>query len=173
MSVSLIDSFLTNLKKFQEDEEIVWDMIIVSGNNCPPFFPVNEYCVRVLNCQTTTGYIVKKEYYDTLLNNFKESAHQLIQNSADTKKYALDIHWKKLQSQDFWYLIIPLTVVQYENYSDIENRNTDYQEMMLDLEKPWMGKPVVFPPGYVLEQNQNTIPPEVVKYTKEYYKTHK
>jgi GR25 family glycosyltransferase involved in LPS biosynthesis len=167
--------FLDHLQKFEDDEDINWDVVIVSGNNAPPFFPVQEYTVRVLNCQTTTGYIVKQEYYDTLLKNFKESAHQLIQDPTKVKEYAADIHWKKLQSQDFWYLIVPLTVIQYENHSDIENRTTDYKDLMLDLDKLWLGKPIQFPPGFQFPANPNQIQitQEILKYTRDYYNSGK
>ena len=33
--------------------------MIVGGNNVPPYHAVTDYCIRILNCQTTTGYIVK------------------------------------------------------------------------------------------------------------------
>lgn len=130
---------LTNLKSFYEDEKINWDMLIIGGNNVPPYQKINDFCVRVFYCQTTTGYIVKKSYYDTLIKNFKESATLLMKTPTEEgkKKYALDIYWKRLQIQDFWFMIIPPTVTQYENYSDIECRNTDYTHLMLDMDKEW------------------------------------
>jgi GR25 family glycosyltransferase involved in LPS biosynthesis len=167
-------TFLASLKKFEADEDINWDVLIISGNNAPPFFPMTDYCIRVLNCQTTTGYVVKKEYYDTLLKNFKESAHELIKDSSKAKEYALDIYWKKLQKQDFWYMIIPITVTQYANYSDIEERDTDYKELMLDMEKKWLGKPIKLPPGYKMPfNNQIALTPEIMRYTREYYNNEK
>ena len=30
------------------------------------------------------------------------------------------------------------TVTQYENFSDIEDRNTNYNHLMLDMEKKWL-----------------------------------
>ena len=33
---------------------------------------IDNYCVRILNCQTTTGYVVKKSFYDTLISNMKK-----------------------------------------------------------------------------------------------------
>jgi len=130
---------LTQLKKFQEDDKLVWDMIIIGGNNVPPYQKINDYCVRVFYCQTTTGYIVKNTYYDTLLKNFKESAGLLMKNPTEEgkKKFALDIFWKRLQIQDFWFMITPPTVTQYENYSDIEERETNYKHLMLDMDKEW------------------------------------
>jgi len=130
---------MENLTKFYEDDKIMWDMIIIGGNNVPPYQKINDVCVRVFYCQTTTGYIVKRSYYDTLLKNFKESTALLMRNPTEEGKrnYAVDIYWKKLQIQDFWYMIIPPTVVQYENYSDIEQKETNYYHLMLDMEKEW------------------------------------
>jgi len=44
--------------------------------------------------------------------------------------------------QDYWYIITPLTVTQYDNYSDIENKDTAYSSVILDLDKPWMGRQI-------------------------------
>ena len=51
------------------------------------------------------------------------------------KIYALDKYWFHLQRIHHWYLIIPLTVTQREDYSDIEKRATNYSRAMLDLDK--------------------------------------
>ena len=63
---------LNNLEQFNNNKNIKWDVLIIGGNNVPPFDKVHDYCVKVYNCQTTTGYIVKKHYYDTLISNCKE-----------------------------------------------------------------------------------------------------
>lgn len=130
---------LKNLTKFHEEDNMMWDMIIIGGNNVPPYQNINDNCVRVFYCQTTTGYIIKNSYYDTLLKNFKESASLLMKNPTPEGKkiYSLDMYWKRLQMQDFWFMITPPTVTQYENYSDIEERNTNYNHLMLDMEKEW------------------------------------
>ena len=130
--------FKRNLQRFYENHDINWDLLIIGGNNVPPFQQVTEYCARVFYCQTTTGYVVKKHYYDTLLKNFRESANGLMREPNNPSTYALDMYWKRLQLQDFWYMITPPTVTQYESYSDIENRNVNYENMMLDMEKPWL-----------------------------------
>ena len=49
--------------------------------------------------------------------------------------YAIDKYWFQLQKKDKWYLIIPLSVTQREDYSDIEKRPTNYSNAMLDLDK--------------------------------------
>ena len=129
--------FLRSLDKFYT-EGPVWDVCILGGNNGPPYSVYSDYCVRVFNCQTTTGYIVKKHYYDVLIDNFRESVRNLIREPENKKMYALDVYWKRLQQQNLWYFIVPITIAQVESYSDIENRVTDYRWLMMDLEKKWL-----------------------------------
>jgi len=126
--------FLDSLKNFV-DSNLVWDVLIIGGNNAPPFTIINSFCVRVQNTQTTTGYIVKKEYYDRLIANYKEGLANLMRESEKKKMFAIDVWWKQLQQRDRWYLLTPLTVNQKYDYSDIEERVTDYRNMMLDLDK--------------------------------------
>lgn len=134
------ESFQQNLAKFLANEEIRWDLLIIGGNNVPPFQQLYEYCARVFSCQTTTGYVVKQEYYDTLIHNFKEGLGHLIKNSSNRRMFAIDMYWKRLQMEDFWYMITPPTVSQYDNYSDIEKRHTQYSGLLLDMEKQWYVK---------------------------------
>ena len=126
--------FKTQLKRFH-NENIHWDVLVVGGNTAPPFQQISDFCVRVLNVQTTTGYIVKKEYYDTLILNFKEGLLKLMREPDKKKEFAIDMYWKQLQLKDHWFMLIPLTVCQYYDFSDIEGKVVDYKNMMLDLEK--------------------------------------
>jgi GR25 family glycosyltransferase involved in LPS biosynthesis len=126
-----------NIELFYNNDDILWDVLIIGGNNVPPYQQLYEYTARIFRNQTTTGYIVKKHYYDTLLTNFKESAANLLRNPNNKREYALDIYWNRLQMQDFWYMITPPTVTQYENYSDIECETTNYDFLMLDMDKQW------------------------------------
>ena len=134
------DTFLTNLTKFYNNKNIQWDICIIGGNNVPPYHKTNTYCARVFNCQTTTGYIVRNTFYDTLIKNFKEGVNKLLKDPNNKSMYAIDIYWKKLQMQYFWYMIIPPTVTQYENYSDIENKTLNYEKLLLDMDKKWLNK---------------------------------
>ena len=129
--------FLNNLNKFNKKIKD-WDVLIIGGNVVKPYREIDNCCLRIVNCQTTTGYIVNKQYYKVLLQNFREGVKQLIQNPNLIKKYAIDIYWKFLQIKDKWYMIYPLTVTQYENYSDIEEGITNYNHLMLDAEKKWL-----------------------------------
>jgi glycosyl transferase family 25 len=129
--------FLENLTKFYNMYKtgFQWDVLIVGGNTCPPFQHINDFCVRTYNVQTTTGYIVQKHYYDKLIDNFKDGLQKLIREPHNKTMYSIDIYWKQLQSTDNWFITIPLTVNQYYDYSDIEEKVVDYTQPMLDLEK--------------------------------------
>jgi len=125
---------LENMQKFNAIQTN-WDMLVIGGNTGPPFQKIEDFYIRVFNVQTTTGYIIQKHYYDTLLNNFKFGMNKLIREPENKKQYAIDMYWKHLQQRDQWYMIIPLTVVQYYDYSDIEQAVVSYEGLMLDLEK--------------------------------------
>lgn len=119
------------LKQFKDN----WDVLLLSGNNYPPFKIESPACYRVANCQTTGCYIVRKHYYDTLIRNFEEGVNLLITNPNEKSKYACDVFWKKLQRLDMWYLITPICVTQRPDYSDIEERFVNYDSLMLNLNK--------------------------------------
>jgi glycosyl transferase family 25 len=143
--------FLTKLKKFLATVPN-WDVVLLAGNNIPPFKVVNDACIRINNCQTTTAYIVKKHYYDILIDNYKEGINLLMRNPTEKINYAIDRHWFELQRRDRWFLITPLTVVQREDYSDIEQRVTNYSHLMLDIDK----QQLIF--RKMMEHNQSNQP---------------
>jgi glycosyl transferase family 25 len=127
--------FLNQLKLFM-DSSIQWDVVIVAGNNMIPYIPVTDFCIRVFNCQTTTGYIVKKQYYDRLIKNYKEGIKNLLKEPTNNE-YKIDKYWFRLQREDKWYLIIPLSIIQKEDYSDIEKKITNFSKYMLDYNKAY------------------------------------
>lgn len=109
---------------------IQWDVILLGANIAPPYFKLNNHCMIVRNAQTTTGYIIKQAYYDTLIQNIKTGISGLLLYQTP-KMYAIDIYWKKLQKLDQWLILVPLAVVQRPDYSDIERRQVDYTKHML------------------------------------------
>lgn len=112
-----------------------WDVILLSGNNYPPFKIEGPECFRVLNCNCCTSYIVKREYYDTLLQNFEEGIALFERFPADKPRYACDIYWKRLQYKDRWFLITPICISQRPDYSDIEKCFVNYNDLILNLVK--------------------------------------
>ena len=126
--------FIQNLNNFLASK-IDFDVLLIAGNNMGVFNVINENCVQVTHCQTTTGYLVKNSYFDILIDNFKRGIQLLCQNINLRDMYAIDQYWSKLQQRDKWLLLTPLTVTQKPDYSDIEKRVINYNKPMLILDK--------------------------------------
>ena len=112
-----------------------WDVVLIGGNNMPPYKKIDDTCVKVSSCQTTTGYLVNSHYFETLIENIRTGIKNFLKFPEQPVLYAIDKHWFQLQKRDNWFLIIPLTVTQREDYSDIEKRPTNYTPVMIDLDK--------------------------------------
>lgn len=125
--------FVENINKFL-NSQIEWDVVLIAGNNMIPYNFVTEYCIKIYNCLTTTGYIVKNKYFSTLLNNYKEGVTKLMKEQSNSS-YKIDKYWLSLQNKDNWYMIIPPTIIQKEDYSDIEKKVTNFRNYMLDFNK--------------------------------------
>jgi len=135
--ITFLDSelFKNQINKFLEIHENNWDVILLAGNNMPPYEKIDDMCVKVSRCQTTTGYLVNGHYINVLVSNVKMGLTNLLNNPDKKAKYAIDKFWFVLQGASKWYLITPLTVVQREDYSDIEQKVMNYENIMQDLDK--------------------------------------
>ena len=126
--------FMDSLNAFLQNHT-EFDVLLLGGNNMGDFQRIDETCVKVTHCQTTTAYLVKNHYYDTLIRNYMEGI-ELLHLYPDAKvKYAIDQHWGSLQLSHNWYLLTPLTIIQRPDTSNIERRFTDYSYLMLTLDK--------------------------------------
>ena len=130
-----VNQFELFLKNHNHKE---WDVILLGGNNVPPYTKIDETCIQVSKCQTTTGYFVNGHYIKTLMENVKRGVSQLLRFPDKHVLYAIDKYWFQLQEKDKWYLITPPSVIQAPGYSDIEKRNTNYGTIMIDLDKPYL-----------------------------------
>jgi glycosyl transferase family 25 len=127
--------FKTNFNRFLEKQGNNWDVILFAGNNVGPYEAVDKTCIKVRKCQTATGYLVNGHYIKKLYENFMTGLNNFVCNPNQASLYAVDQFWFSLQQTDKWYLIIPPTVVQRENYSDIEKKMVNYIWEMVDLDK--------------------------------------
>ena len=128
--------FKYQVDRFLSNKNINWDVLLFAGNNLPPYEKTTNYCVKVSYCQTTTGYLVKSHYYDVLIKNYREGLLKLMKEPTRHIDFAIDKYWLRLQKKDNWYLIVPLSVVQLDGFSDIENKDINYyKNAMLDLDK--------------------------------------
>ena len=133
--------FRNQINKFFELHDN-WDVVLLAGNNMPPYQRIDETCIKVSRCQTTTGYLVNGHYIKVLIQNIKMGLTNLLNKPDDKPNFAIDKYWFNLQKISNWYLIIPLTVIQREDYSDIEKKVTKYENLMKDLDKEEMFKAI-------------------------------
>ena len=120
-SNSDIRNILENIKSLK------FDVLMLSGNvHGSKNVESNKYIKRVLDAQTTSGYIVTREFAPTLLSNFEDGLALFRQHSDRGWQYALDMFWKRLQPTSEWYITNPAIGKQSESYSDIEGKTVDY-----------------------------------------------
>jgi len=115
-----------------------WDVVLLAGNNMLPYSKIDDTCIKVTHCQTTTAYLVNGKYFNTLINNIKTGLNKLMHNEKEETLYAIDKYWLTLQKRDNWYLIIPLKVIQKEGYSDIGKKNVNYTSLMTNINKSFI-----------------------------------
>jgi glycosyl transferase family 25 len=133
--INNINNFLSNHKNF--------DVLLIAGNNVGNYSIIDQNCVKIQECQTTTGYLVKNHYFDKLINNFENGVNKLMKEPSLEKFYAVDQYWKSLQLVDKWYLLTPLSVSQKPNYSDIEKKVINYNNDMVILDKKKKNLPII------------------------------
>lgn len=129
------DLFKHQINEFFKLHGNKWDVILLAGNNFPPYTTVDSTCIKVNRCQTTTGYLVNGHYLKVLEQNIKMGLTHLLNKPNERNKFAIDKFWFILQQASNWFLITPPTVIQREDYSDIEQRVVSYKNMMQDLDK--------------------------------------
>ena len=100
-----------------------WNVIILGGV-VRRESQINNMISKVIDCQTTTGYIVNKKYYMILYDNLNEGL-ELLKNT-NNSSYAIDIYWKKLQTNK-WFCMKNKYIYQKSGYSNIENKIVDYK----------------------------------------------
>ena len=66
-----------------------------------------------------------------MIENISEGIKNLIKEP-NNGYFAIDTYLMKLQEKDNWYISYPRTVTQNPDYSDIENKNVNYNNYMLD-----------------------------------------
>jgi hypothetical protein len=126
------ETLLRQIKHIMNNE--TFDVLLCGYNAFKPHLAVSDNYIRVTRAYCGTMYIVKFHYYDTLIRNIEESL-DLMQKTGDTKRYPWDAWWVNLQRRDKFLAVCPPTVTQKPDYSDIEERHTNYVGLMLDVNK--------------------------------------
>ena len=79
--------------------------------------------------------ITKTPYRISLFGGGTDHPSWYKKHGGEVISFAIDKYWLQLQKQDRWMLLVPITVVQKPDYSDIEKKYTDYQRIMSSVDK--------------------------------------
>ena len=113
------------------DAHLPYDVCMLSANvgqTEPGPYPGVQ---RVLDAQTTAGYMVNHHYAPTLLQNFQEGAQRIGESYQQGKgdhlqgPYCVDQYWKRLQRGGQWFLFDPKVGRQRPSVSDIQGGFVD------------------------------------------------
>jgi GR25 family glycosyltransferase involved in LPS biosynthesis len=103
-----------------------WDVLLLTAHIKSAEY-IDSCSARVYDCWCTTAYLVRQEYYDILLHNFKYGARLLF-----SKNYTpVDVFWKSLQERDRWYVILPIIALQRAGSSDIHKATCDSRDVTI------------------------------------------
>jgi hypothetical protein len=105
-------------------KDIKYDVIMI-GYGLQRSAPHSEHLLKVLDAQTTSGYIVHSRMYDTLIDLNEHAVVELI-HTGKHWIYALDQIWKRLQPTSDWFATKVRIGKQRASYSDIANKFMDY-----------------------------------------------
>ena len=80
----------------------------------------HEKIIRILNSQTTSGYLIKRSYIPKLLDIYAKDLKEYMK-TGEWGNFYTDQSWKILQPVDDWYAFEPSVGFQRPSYSDIQN----------------------------------------------------
>ncbi len=87
-------------------DEVPFDVLMLNATalqSVPD--PTRPELLRVRRAESTTAYLVRQHYYDTLITCFKTAILRLQQYPDTYDIYAIDKAWCPLQYRDTWYIL--------------------------------------------------------------------
>ena len=98
-----IDEYNRLLNKALQNDK--WDMILLHGSYQEMKTPIDNDIYYLKHSTQSTGYIIKSDYYDTLLDLFKNCNNNMVDDKWGDMEhrmepYALDQQWNKLIKKD-------------------------------------------------------------------------
>ncbi len=123
------------LLKWINSLRLRWSVILFAANEPKCQRTTFPQLARCTDAQTTSCFMVHRDYLPTLIRNFEESVKLLTKEGKPKHDYCVDIYWKRLQKGDRWYLALPLMGHQREDFSDIAQtvvRYTDRNPVVLE-----------------------------------------
>lgn len=117
--------FISEFEKIKSNDN--WSVIVLTPRGSSvPRKDIGEF-KRIIDHQTATGYIVKREIIPILIDNLKESEKLQIQG-VDKNISANDQYWKRMQLEYPFYYYKNIFAGQLVGWSNIEKRYVDYND---------------------------------------------
>jgi hypothetical protein len=116
----------TVVEMLNKMESIPFDVCMLSANERKTKQTEFPFLKKVVECWTASGYMVNQSFAPQLLSNFKDGCKMLEENYRDEAKYCIDQYWKRLQPFSKWYLFEPKLGKQRPSYSDISQKDVEY-----------------------------------------------
>ena len=106
---------------------IAWDVVMVASNTQRWEPTTMDFLIRVLEAQTTGGYLVNGPFLDALIANVRDGIARLeVASEPNRGSNCIDQAWKSLQEGSRWYVFHPTMCHQRDGISDIEGGMTRY-----------------------------------------------
>jgi glycosyl transferase, family 25 len=126
------NGFMLGFDKIKNDTN--WDIITLTPRGDTIVKNYNQGFHKIINTQTTTGYIIKHNFIKRLLEVYNKGVEQLMENGAPGL-YSLDQCWKPLQLESNFIYYENIYGGQLPSYSDIEKIVVDYNKRFIEQYK--------------------------------------
>ena len=136
------DFIIVDIEKFKGafqnflKQKPYFDVLKLGANPFPPYKEITKTYLNVNFSQTTHAYMVFDHYYDTLIKNYKESIYLMYKYGKGPMGIFCCDAWQNTlihNNNHTWLVLLPLTITQKTDYSDIENKIVDYVNYCLNI----------------------------------------
>lgn len=126
------NNFVNEFEKIKNDTD--WDVITLTPRGTTQEKEYKPSFNKIIDSQTTTGYIIKHGFIKELLKALEYGVDGLIKGYTGPmpNPYCADQCWKPLQLSSNWIYFNKIFGGQLPCHSDIENRVVDYNFGFLD-----------------------------------------
>lgn len=119
------ETFWATMAAVEKDLSGNFDAVML-GYNMQESRPYSDHLIKVLNAQTTSGYILHSRMYDKIISLYEDATPKLIK-TGEHWNYALDQAWKILQPDSHWFATKIRIGLQRPSFSDIGQKFVDNQ----------------------------------------------
>jgi len=126
------NNFVDEFEKIKNDTD--WDVITLTPRGITNQKQYKPLFNKIIETQTATGYIIKHAFIEKLLPILKDGLQGLIKGytGPNPNPYCNDQCWKPIQLKSNWIYFHEIFAGQLPCYSDIENKDVNYNKRFVD-----------------------------------------